>query len=207
MSPKRSAFSPCSDKRGYSPVTKFSYNKQSLSSLHLFKAPIIFSPMAKPTMKAPARPSPVAPRKRSAHDRAEVTESMEDYLECIFDLESTKGYACVSDVAEALRLNRASTSIMVKRLGQLGFLRYEPYRGFALTAEGIRVAEKIRKRHAMLAELFQLMGLDQRDHLSDIEGLEHHLSERAFRRFAELAAHLRQHPFSRPAAPNRSLPS
>ncbi|MDB4793633.1 hypothetical protein OAG63_01210, partial [Methylacidiphilales bacterium] len=112
---------------------------------------------------------------------------MEDYLECIFDLEDRKGYACVSDVAEALQLNRASTSIMVKRLGKLGFLRYEPYRGFALTPEGRRVAEKIRKRHAMLAELFKLMGLDDRDHLSDIEGIEHHLSERAFRRFAELA--------------------
>jgi Mn-dependent DtxR family transcriptional regulator len=143
-------------------------------------------------------------RKRSAHDRAAVTESMEDYLECIFDLENTKGYACVSDVAEALRLNRASTSIMVKRLGKLGFLRYEPYRGFALTPEGTRVAEKIRKRHAMLADLFQLMGLDHRDHLSDIEGIEHHLSERAFRRFAELAAHLRRHPFPRHGASPRS---
>ena len=160
--------------------------------------------MARSTAKTSPRPAPVTPRKRSAHDRAGVTESMEDYLECIFDLESTKGYACVSDVAEALRLNRASTSIMVKRLGKLGFLRYEPYRGFALTPEGSRVAEKIRKRHAMLTDLFELMGLDQREHLSDIEGIEHHLSERAFRRFAELSAHLRQNPFTRAKAPQRS---
>ena len=153
--------------------------------------------MARSTAKTPPPPAPEAPRKRSAHDRAGVTESMEDYLECIFDLENSKGYACVSDVAEALRLNRASTSIMVKRLGKLGFLRYEPYRGFALNPEGRRVAEKIRKRHAMLADLFRLMGLDHRDHLSDIEGLEHHLSDRAFRRFAELAAHLRKHPLPR----------
>jgi Mn-dependent DtxR family transcriptional regulator len=154
--------------------------------------------MARSAISAPVRPE--APRKRSAHDRSGVTESMEDYLECIFDLENTKGYACVSDVAEALRLNRASTSIMVKRLGKLGFLRYEPYRGFALTPEGIRVAEKIRKRHAMLTELFELMGLDHREHHSDIEGLEHHLSDRAFRRFAELANHLRRHPFPTRAA-------
>lgn len=161
--------------------------------------------MSRPTTKTPA-PGPATPRKRSAHDRAGVTESMEDYLECIFDLESTKGYACVSDVAEALSLNRASTSIMVKRLGKLGFLRYEPYRGFALTPEGSRVAEKIRKRHAMLADLFQLLGLDHREHLSDIEGLEHHLSERAFRRFAELASHLRRHPFLRATGGQRSSP-
>ncbi len=113
--------------------------------------------MARPPVRPSAPSGTPPPRKRSAHDRAVVTESMEDYLECIFDLESSKGYACVSDVAEALRLNRASTSIMVKRLGKLGFLRYEPYRGFALTPEGSRVAEKIRKRHAMLADLFQLM--------------------------------------------------
>src|SRR5882757_2104025 len=163
--------------------------------------------MARPTAKPSASSPTASPRKRSAHDRAGVTESMEDYLECIFDLENSKGYACVSDVAEALKLNRASTSIMVKRLGKLGFLRYEPYRGFALTPEGRRVAEKIRKRHAMLADLFQLMGLDDRRHLSDIEGIEHHLSERAFRRFAELATHLRQHPFPRSAATHRSSPS
>ena len=166
--------------------------------------------MARPTAKTPDHSNPVPPalpHKRSAHDRSGVTESMEDYLECIFGLESTKGYARVSDVAEALGLNRASTSIMVKRLGKLGYLRYEPYRGFALTPEGRRVAEKIRKRHAMLADLFQLMGLNHREHLSDIEGLEHHLSERAFRRFAELAAHLRRHPFPSPVASNRSTPS
>jgi Mn-dependent DtxR family transcriptional regulator len=155
--------------------------------------------MARSAAPTPARSE--TPRKRSAHDRSVVTESMEDYLECIFDLENTKGYACVSDVAEALGLNRASTSIMVKRLGKLGFLRYEPYRGFALTPEGVRVAEKIRKRHAMLTELFELLGLDQREHHSDIEGLEHHLSDRAFRRFAELASHLRLHPI--PPRPGR----
>jgi Mn-dependent DtxR family transcriptional regulator len=152
--------------------------------------------MPRPSAKTSAPPLSEGLRKRSAHDRAAVTESMEDYLECIFDLESRKGYACVSDVAEALRLNRASTSIMVKRLGKLGYLRHEPYRGFALTPEGSRVAEKIRKRHALLADLFQLMGLGHRDHLSDIEGLEHHLSDRAFRRFAQLALHLRRHPLS-----------
>ena len=160
----------------------------------MFMNRITFQMVRNPAKAPVAVPLPETPRKRSAHDRAGITESMEDYLECIFDLENSKGYACVSDVAEALRLNRASTSIMVKRLGKLGFLRYEPYRGFALTPEGTRVAEKIRKRHAMLAELFELMGLSQRDHLSDIEGIEHHLSERAFRRFAELALHLKNHP-------------
>jgi Mn-dependent DtxR family transcriptional regulator len=110
-------------------------------------------------------------------------------------------------VAEALGLNRASTSIMVKRLGKLGFLRYEPYRGFALTPEGVRVAEKIRKRHAMLTDLFELLGLDHREHLSDIEGLEHHLSDRAFRRFAELAAHLRNNPIPPKAGRKTAQPS
>ena len=172
----------------------------------MFDASITF-PMAATTPKTSPKPSAPAPRKRSAHDREGVTESMEDYLECIFDLENTKGYACVSDVAESLQLNRASTSIMVKRLGKLGFLRYEPYRGFALTPEGTRVAEKIRKRHAMLADLFQHMGLDHRDHLSDIEGIEHHLSERAYRRFAELSAHLRLHPLPRSGSSKSSIPS
>ena len=48
----------------------------------------------------------------------------------------TKGYARVTDIAQALELNRSTVSNMVRRLAKRGYVNYERYRGFTLTAEG-----------------------------------------------------------------------
>lgn len=132
--------------------------------------------------------------KLSAHHREGLTESAEDYLECISNLIGRNGYASVSDVADELDLIRPSVSIMIKRLADLGYLRREPYRGFVLTEEGEAVAVSIQKRHAMLTELFELMGLDPAKFHADIEGIEHHMSDASLPQFKKLIAHLRQHP-------------
>lgn len=134
-------------------------------------------------------------QKRSAHDRGGgLTESAEDYLECIANLVGRNGYASVSDVADELQLVRPSVSLMIKRLADLGLLERTAYRGFVLTGEGQAIAESIQARHAMLEELFTAMGLDPGRFQTDIEGIEHHLSEEVFRRFGDLVRHLRLRP-------------
>jgi len=150
------------------------------------------SPAAKPVS---SKGGPKSKRsKLSAHHREGLTESAEDYLECISNLIGRNGYASVSDVADELDLIRPSVSIMIKRLADLGYLRREPYRGFVLTEEGEQVAVSIQKRHAMLTELFDLMGLDPTEFHADIEGIEHHMSDASLPRFKKLIAHLRKHP-------------
>lgn len=132
--------------------------------------------------------------KLSAHHRNGLTESAEDYLECISDLVDRNGFASVSDVADALELMRPSVSLMIKRLADLGFLERKPYRGFVLTARGKEVAVSIQRRHALLSELFGLLGLDPQRYRADIEGLEHHISDRVFDGLELLVAHLLKHP-------------
>jgi len=119
---------------------------------------------------------------------------MEDYLECIHRLSEPMGFTCVSDIATALELNRPSVSLMTKRLSDLGFLSHERYRGISLTEKGRRLAEDIAERHAMLTELFELIGLDPAQYHDDIEGIEHHLSGDVYGRFLDLVRHLRTHP-------------
>ena len=148
---------------------------------------------------SPSRSHPAAQDargKHSAHHRKGLTESAEDYLECISNLVGQKGYASGADVAEALELVRPSVSLMIKRLASLGYLKRERYRGFVLTPEGEGVAESIKERHAVLAEIFQHLGLDPKKFHADIEGLEHHISEAAFPRFKQLVAHLNKNPLS-----------
>ena len=146
-----------------------------------------------------SRSQPVTQDKRdklSAHHRKGLTESAEDYLECISNLVGQNGYASGADVAEALDLMRPSVSLMIKRLARLGYLKRERYRGFVLTPQGQIVAESIKERHAVLAEIFQHLGLDPKKFQADIEGLEHHISEAEFPRFKRLVAHLNKSPLS-----------
>ena len=123
---------------------------------------------------------------RSAHHRGGITESMEDYLECIAEVIAAQGFVRVTDVAERLGLRRASVSLMVKRLAEMGHLNHIPYRGFTLTEGGREIAARIKERHETLTEFFHLLGLPPAALARDVEGIEHHVSGdtlRGLRRF------------------------
>jgi Mn-dependent DtxR family transcriptional regulator len=145
--------------------------------------------------KSRSAPNPPGRREKlSAHHRSGLTESAEDYLECISNLIDRNGYASVSDVADALDLIRPSVSLMIKKLADLGYLRREPYRGFVLTPKGEEVANSIQERHAVLTDLFRLMGLSPDEFHADIEGIEHHISDAALPVFRRLTRHLAKYP-------------
>src|SRR2546427_5196873 len=104
------------------------------------------------------------------------SQSAEDYLERIHELIEEKGYARVVDIASSLQVKQASVTSMVQKLGELGYLNYEKYRGLVLTEKGKRVACRIQKRHETLSRFFSLFRLDPGTQHEDIEGIEDHLS-------------------------------
>jgi Mn-dependent DtxR family transcriptional regulator len=117
-------------------------------------------------MPAPKKPQP-APRNSAA---------VEDYLERILELINTKGYARVVDIAQSLKISQASVTNMVQRLDGEGLLKYEKYRGLALTASGEALAKNITRRHKILTDFFRLFGVDEETIFHDVEGMEHHIS-------------------------------
>jgi Mn-dependent DtxR family transcriptional regulator len=115
------------------------------------------------------------------------SQTAEDYLERIHELIEEKGYARVVDIASSLDVRQASVTSMVQRLGELGYLNYEKYRGLILTEKGRAVATQIQKRHETLSRFFSLFGLDEPTQRRDIEGIEHHLSPATVEILADLA--------------------
>src|SRR5438552_9445340 len=97
------------------------------------------------------------------------SQTAEDYLERIHELIEEKGYARVVDIASSLRVKQASVTNMVQKLGDLGYLKYEKYRGLVLTEKGRAVARRIQKRHETLSRFFSLFGLDDETQRKDIE--------------------------------------
>ena len=124
----------------------------------------------------------------------EPSQSAEDYLERIHELIEEKGYARVVDIASSLDVKQASVTSMVQKLGELGYLNYEKYRGLILTDKGRAVASKIQKRHETLSRFFSLFDLDAKTQQHDIEGIEHHLSPDTLDVLSDLAGYFEKNP-------------
>jgi Mn-dependent DtxR family transcriptional regulator len=104
------------------------------------------------------------------------TPSMEDYLERIFSLIREKGYARVSDIAEALEVHPSSVTKMVQKLDRDNYLIYEKYRGLVLTPKGKKIGKRLVDRHQLLEDFLRIIGVNSDNIYKDVEGIEHHLS-------------------------------
>ncbi|AUZ39482.1 transcriptional regulator MntR, partial [Bacillus sp. MBGLi79] len=79
-----------------------------------------------------------------------TTPSMEDYIEQIYMLIEEKGYARVSDIAEALAVHPSSVTKMVQKLDKDEYLIYEKYRGLVLTPKGKQIGTRLVYSHELV---------------------------------------------------------
>jgi Mn-dependent DtxR family transcriptional regulator len=114
------------------------------------------------------------------------TPSMEDYLEQIYLLIENKGYARVSDIAEALTVHPSSVTKMVQKLDKDDYLVYEKYRGLVLTPKGNKVGKRLVYRHELLEQFLRVIGVKEEHIYEDVEGIEHHLSWDSIDRIGDL---------------------
>src|ERR1044072_16872 len=122
------------------------------------------------------------------------SQSVEDYLERIHALIEEKGYARVVDIASSLQVRQASVTGMVQKLGEMGYLNYEKYRGLILTEKCRAVACSVQQRHEALSRFFSLLGINPETQQRDIEGIEHHLSSETLDTLSALADYFERHP-------------
>jgi DtxR family Mn-dependent transcriptional regulator len=109
----------------------------------------------------------------------EISSAVEDYAKAIYALEDRCGDAVSTNaLAERLGVTAASASGMVKRLGELGLVEHEPYRGVTLTEAGRKVALEVMRHHRLLElYLVQSLGVPWDRVHQEAEVLEHVLSE------------------------------
>lgn len=111
----------------------------------------------------------------------ECSTAEQDYLEAIYELIEEKGYAKVVDIAERLALKGPSVTRMVQKLSRDGFLKSEKYRGIIMTEKGKATARDMQRRHQLLREFLELLGVDRKTANMDAEGMEHHVSRKTLR--------------------------
>lgn len=78
------------------------------------------------------------------------TVSVENYLKAILHLhEEGKAQVSTTELAGQVRATPASTSAMLRKLGDKGWVTYRRYHGVHLTSEGRRIAMNILRRHRL----------------------------------------------------------
>lgn len=122
------------------------------------------------------------------------TPSMEDYIEQIFILIESKGYARVSDIAEALSVHPSSVTKMVQKLDKDDYLVYEKYRGLVLTPKGKKIGKRLVDRHHLLEQFLRIIGVDEENIYRDVEGIEHYLSWNSIDRIGDLVQYFEEDP-------------
>ncbi|SER82724.1 transcriptional regulator MntR [Salisediminibacterium halotolerans] len=122
------------------------------------------------------------------------TPSMEDYLERIYILIEDKGYARVSDIADALQVHPSSVTKMVQKLDSNEYLVYEKYRGLVLTGKGKKIGKRLVYRHELLESFMRIIGVDESGIYEDVEGIEHHLSWDAIDRIGDVVQYFEENP-------------
>ena len=105
--------------------------------------------------------------------------AVQDYAKAIYALERRDGGAVSTNaLADRLGVTPASASGMVKRLGELGLVAHQPYRGVSLTDDGRRVALEVMRHHRLLElYLVETLGVPWDRVHQEAEVLEHVLSE------------------------------
>ena len=119
-----------------------------------------------------------------------VSSSMQDYLEVILNLIENEETARVTDIANKLKIAKASVNQTVNRLKRLGLVQQQAYGPVELTLKGREIAEIVRKRHRKLREfLVDVLGVEKTIAETDACLMEHVISVETMEKLTAFLKH------------------
>lgn len=106
-----------------------------------------------------------------------LSGALEDYLETIYELVRDQKVARVRDIAQRRGVRAASVTPAMRRLAELGLIRYEKREYIDLTPRGQREAQRVFSRHQALTRFFErVLRMPVEEGESDACAMEHSLS-------------------------------
>lgn len=118
--------------------------------------------------------------------KTKLTESLEDYLEAIYNIIYTKGAVRATDVANRLGVANSSVSLALKTLSKKKLINHTPYDVITLTDEGKTIARRIVEKHRIFKNFFMnVLSIDADMAEECACGIEHHIPDEVVDRFAD----------------------
>ena len=90
----------------------------------------------------------------AALKKNELSASLEDYLEAIFNLAGEAEAARSKEIAKELGVSKASVTGALRVLKRKGLVNYKPYDTVTLTERGKAAAAEIARKHEILKSFF-----------------------------------------------------
>lgn len=113
-----------------------------------------------------------------------MTQSLEDYLEVIGNLNNENNNPRVKDIAEILKVSKPSVHTALHQLEDRGMITHEHYGAIRMTETGVLRYHEIKHRHDTLkAYLIQILHVSEKNAEHDACDMEHRLSEETFSKF------------------------
>ena len=92
----------------------------------------------------------------------QLSASLEDYIEAIYNIITEKQVARGKDIASSLNVSGASVTEALRSLSKKGLINYSPYEAITLTESGTEVAEDVVRRHNGLKQFFvEVLGIPE----------------------------------------------
>jgi DtxR family Mn-dependent transcriptional regulator len=125
----------------------------------------------------------------------QLTPSLEDYLETIYEVIRTRKVARVRDIAQARDVKAGSVTPAMKRLADLGLITYARREYIELTPEGEEAARRVLSRHQVLTSfLTDVLMMPRASAEVDACVMEHHISDEAMDRMVRFFEFMRSCP-------------
>ena len=109
--------------------------------------------------------------------RNHATELAEDYVEAIADLIERNGQCRLTEIAKHFAVSHVTANRTVARLKKSGLATSKPYGPIELTMAGFKLADKSKRRHAIVLAFLIALGVSPAIARMDAEGIEHHVSD------------------------------
>ena len=111
-----------------------------------------------------------------------ISENIEEYLEVLYRNGSNGQQVSTTQLSKELDIAPGSVTQMLKKLENLGYISYTPYKGATLTDEGMKIAQKITRKHRILEKfLTDILKIKEENVHDQACEMEHTLSDEAER--------------------------
>jgi DtxR family Mn-dependent transcriptional regulator len=109
--------------------------------------------------------------------RASATDTVEEYLETIYNIAMEGDVVIGARLAEKFRVAAPTVTQMLQRLSRDGYITMDARRRIALTPEGVELAEAVLRRHRLTERfLVDVLGMQWHEVHEEACRLEHRMS-------------------------------
>lgn len=121
---------------------------------------------------------------------AKISDNIEEYLEVLYRNGSNKEQVSTTQLSKDLGIAPGSVTQMLKKLEDLGYIEYTPYKGATLTDAGMKIAQKITRKHRILEKfLSDVLKIKEENIHEQACEMEHTLSDEAERALCTMLHH------------------